>query len=711
MSGRVKNLLLGKKDPSAQKHSDENFQGKKRYKDINELPQSPRSPISPGFLMQPLRDHLPPLSTSPHPPRTSSSQKSVASSTMNPQSTVSPFITNSGRRIDTEPTIAEEKPSREVTGGKSQTSEKSSIFKTRHGADTPPESTRPSPSRSSSQDGKEGNFMNRVKASRQAAQTYGGKAAKITAKATSTTAKALGEKGSKAWDKIKTKAKSNREPQHIVPQSQYLSNFKPRKAKKPPIDVWGMSLKDATLRTRVINEMSSEADSAAYWTPAVAFRCLQYLNVHGPQELGLYRVSGSTAVVDEMKADFINRHDVDISLNPPNDIHTVTSLLKGYFRALPDAILPAEIQKKVYEQCKDLPDKELPPQCFLDELSQLPPYNYYMLYSLSAHLSNVNRLSDVNKMNLSNLGMIFCSTLRIDRFCFNWLVGHWAECWQGCWTEKGELERTDPEQYKRHMESLSARNSPAATFDTHSSAPSSPAPYSTAPHTPVQPSLRSQQTPAQSPHIAQSPLSNNSQSVGCANSPVFKRTALTVGSQTGTQSVPPTPRSPRSPREPPTSVPTPTTPYTPASFTMGDDKRMMVHSTSDIIADYAHDDEAEAEPAKIPSNPRTMIEKNEAVTVNEIEPFRIEKQAVTKQQTSQQPELKLEGVAIERSPSIGHSPRADSPKSRPPNIRVPPPTHADSPKSSTLPVGLQLMLPPLTPMSPLIATMDHSSSS
>lgn len=44
-------------------------------------------------------------------------------------------------------------------------------------------------------------------------------------------------------------------------------------------------------------------------------------------------------------------------------------------------------------------------------------------------------------MNLANLGMIFCSTLRIDRFCFNWLVNSWADCWAGCNTEEEEYER------------------------------------------------------------------------------------------------------------------------------------------------------------------------------------------------------------------------------------------------------------------------------
>src|SRR5690606_25111255 len=66
-------------------------------------------------------------------------------------------------------------------------------------------------------------------------------------------------------------------------------------------DVFGMELKDATLMTRIITEMNSEADSAAYWTPALPFRCLQYLNSKCVEELGLYRVSGSTSVVDELR--------------------------------------------------------------------------------------------------------------------------------------------------------------------------------------------------------------------------------------------------------------------------------------------------------------------------------------------------------------------------------------------------------------------------
>ena len=444
--------------------------------------------------------------------------------------------------------------------------------------------------------------------------------------------------------------------------------------------------------------------------------------------------------------------------------------------------MPAEIQKKVYDQCKEQPESESPPQFFIDELSQLPPYNYYMLYSLSAHLSNVNRQSDVNKMNLSNLGMIFCSTLRIDRFCFNWLVGHWADCWQGCWTERDELEKTDPELWNKQRDNASTMSSPAPTFDTRSSAPSSPAPGSTAPNTPIPPCVLSQDTPAQSPQIVQSPqgaqtiqspqiiqtvqspqivqtvqspqiaqTAQSPQIAQTAQSPQTAQTVLSVQSpqlaaaspvsnasvsdttsHTG-HSVPPTPRSPCDIQS---SIPT--TPYTPASFIMGDDQRMMVHSASDIIADYVDGPDEEDQPVLTYSKgkqKRRLItdeekslsskksvdlppvvendelskpsptSKEELVT---LEPLKIEK----KSEPPQQPELRLEGQVLASSPDFGTiQSEAQKPTgSRPPNIKLPSPPHLDVQKSSTLPVGLQLMLPPLTPMSPLIATMDHGKS-
>ena len=255
MSGRVKHLLLGKN-----KHSDEETQGQKRNKDLNDPPHSPRSPLSPGFfLMRPLLDHSKTTAPSHYPPKTSSSQQVITNATLATLGeTIAPILPGSERKVDPDSKTGEERAAPKTSMVNSAGAPSSPVLST----DTSRERTRPSESRSHSQ---EGHFMNKVKASREKAQTMGGMAAK-----------AIGEKGSKAWGKIKTKAKSAREPQLIVPQSQYLGNFRPRKTKLPPIDVWGMTLREATLKTRVIKEINSETDAAAYWTPAIAFRCLQY---------------------------------------------------------------------------------------------------------------------------------------------------------------------------------------------------------------------------------------------------------------------------------------------------------------------------------------------------------------------------------------------------------------------------------------------------
>jgi len=61
--------------------------------------------------------------------------------------------------------------------------------------------------------------------------------------------------------------------------------------------------------------------------------------------------------------------------------------------------------------------------------------------------------------------MIFCSTLRMDRYCFNWLVGSWADCWAGCLTEEEEYEKTAP---RRHPSDASSSRQMQPSPDSRS---------------------------------------------------------------------------------------------------------------------------------------------------------------------------------------------------------------------------------------------------
>jgi hypothetical protein len=76
-----------------------------------------------------------------------------------------------------------------------------------------------------------------------------------------------------------------------------------------------------------------------------------------------------------------------------------------------------------------------------DELSRLPPFNYYLLFAITCHLNLLNQYSDISNMDYNNLCIYFQPCLRMDAYCFEHLVKRWKHCWQGCWTEKEYLEK------------------------------------------------------------------------------------------------------------------------------------------------------------------------------------------------------------------------------------------------------------------------------
>lgn len=177
--------------------------------------------------------------------------------------------------------------------------------------------------------------------------------------------------------------------------------------------------------------------------------------MNGCEEEGLYRVPGSSKDVKLWQKRFdigktlfarsispklISSLELDINLFDEPDLHdinTIGSMFKTWLRDLPDEILPKSVQTKVAEQCLGATST---PQLLKDELSQLPPFNYYLLFAITCHLSLLNSFSAKNKMNYGNLCVCFQPCLKIDAFCFQFLVNDWKNCWQGCWTEKEFLE-------------------------------------------------------------------------------------------------------------------------------------------------------------------------------------------------------------------------------------------------------------------------------
>ncbi|KAJ9606186.1 hypothetical protein H2200_009147 [Cladophialophora chaetospira] len=201
-----------------------------------------------------------------------------------------------------------------------------------------------------------------------------------------------------------------------------------------------------TRKTRIARRLEVSKDKTEFWMPALPWRCIDYLNMNGAEEEGLYRIPGSGKEVKHWQRRFDTEYDINLFDEPDlYDINTIGSMFKSWLRELPDEILPKAVQNKVATQCAGATSA---PQLMRDELSRLPPFNYYLLFAITCHLSLLNSYADKNKMDYRNLCICFQPCLKIDAFCFQFLVMDWKNCWQGCWTEKEYLE----EEYRYERE-------------------------------------------------------------------------------------------------------------------------------------------------------------------------------------------------------------------------------------------------------------------
>ncbi|KZV85703.1 RhoGAP-domain-containing protein [Exidia glandulosa HHB12029] len=158
--------------------------------------------------------------------------------------------------------------------------------------------------------------------------------------------------------------------------------------------------------------------------PAVIFRCIQYLEAkRADQEEGIYRLSGSSAVIKSLRDRFNAEGDVDLLASDEFwDPHAIAGLLKGFLRDLPASILTRDLHLR-FLHVIDLMDPQERVSELQSLISQLPLANYSLLRALTAHLILVVQNSNVNKMTMRNVGIVFSPTLGIPAGVFSLMLG------------------------------------------------------------------------------------------------------------------------------------------------------------------------------------------------------------------------------------------------------------------------------------------------
>ncbi|KAI5949358.1 BEM2 [Candida jiufengensis] len=157
-------------------------------------------------------------------------------------------------------------------------------------------------------------------------------------------------------------------------------------------------------------------------TPKFLDLIFKEIEKNGLKDVGIYRISSSISELSNLKQSI----DKFGTLSPENyDIHTLTSIVKTFFRDLPDSLIPDDTIIKLFELKQELQspkeesqesqeeeeeEKEDPKTTELSKLKEilnkLPTYNYQTLQKLLNHLLKIQENSQYNKMNSSNLSTV-----------------------------------------------------------------------------------------------------------------------------------------------------------------------------------------------------------------------------------------------------------------------------------------------------------------
>lgn len=121
--------------------------------------------------------------------------------------------------------------------------------------------------------------------------------------------------------------------------------------------------------------------------PNVVIRCIQEVDIRGMDCEGIYRKSGGSSQVKMLQEGFDKNEDFDIS-DASIDIASVTSVLKQYFRKLPNPLLTFEVYDRILE-CVQYEDPGERIAHLQQTVNYLPEAHRTCLEFLMFHLNRV----------------------------------------------------------------------------------------------------------------------------------------------------------------------------------------------------------------------------------------------------------------------------------------------------------------------------------
>uniref|UniRef100_A0A7N6AYD0 SLIT-ROBO Rho GTPase-activating protein 1 n=1 Tax=Anabas testudineus TaxID=64144 RepID=A0A7N6AYD0_ANATE len=157
------------------------------------------------------------------------------------------------------------------------------------------------------------------------------------------------------------------------------------------------------------NSHSKHQDSTKA-IPLLVESCIRYINLHGLQHQGIFRVSGSQVEVNDIKNSFERGNDPLIDEESNHDINSVAGVLKLYFRGLENPLFPKDRFNDLIS-CVRIENLYERAQCIRKILLGVPRATLVVMRYLFAFLNHLSQYSDENMMDAGNLAIVFGPTL------------------------------------------------------------------------------------------------------------------------------------------------------------------------------------------------------------------------------------------------------------------------------------------------------------
>jgi len=151
--------------------------------------------------------------------------------------------------------------------------------------------------------------------------------------------------------------------------------------------------------------------------PVIVEKCIDAVEALALDYEGIYRKTGgsgqSKAITQLFERGDYSAFDLRDS-DRFNDICSVTSVLKTYFRSLPIPLLTYDLHDH-FMKAVEIRDPGVRNKSLLELVNKLPNEHYYTLRMLMLHLHHVRERCEKNLMNARNLGVVFGPTLMRSR--------------------------------------------------------------------------------------------------------------------------------------------------------------------------------------------------------------------------------------------------------------------------------------------------------